>query len=127
MYERYTDMLQEAKHNNKRIENIERKRQRYTFYPEESTKDRNHYLSQNDDLAGISRKRDGEEAESFSMRMIAVMLILVVAMFLKQTGIFTENAACQTVMAEIGRQLTIEDIEAMMGDDGVHPVEESVQ
>lgn len=110
---RYSDLLYQAKSNNKRIESVDKAKKEHTFYNNRTKKDGVNYPLQ---------KADIESNESFSIRMIAVMLILVAVMFLKQTGIFDESEAYESAMAEIHRQVTVEEIESIITEDAVYPV-----
>lgn len=109
---RYSDLFSQARNNNKRIENIDKKQRGYTFYHSEPSKvSRRH-----------NQKTDTEPSESFSIRMIIVMLVLVTTMFFKQAGIFNHNSAYEAVMAEVTKQLTIEEIESAISESAVYPV-----
>ena len=79
---RYTDLFYQNRNNNKRIDNIDKIRKEHTFYNNEDAKHSTYHLN---------RKVDDTAHESFSIRVIAVMLILAIAMFLKQTNAFNEN------------------------------------
>ncbi len=109
---RYSDLFSQARNNYKRIENIDKKKQGYTFYHSEPRKvDCRH-----------NQKIETEPFESFSIRMIIVMLVLVTTMFFKQAGIFNHNSAYEAVMAEVTKQLTIEEIESAISESAVYPV-----
>ncbi|MGN0204207.1 MAG: hypothetical protein ACI4BB_06670 [Coprococcus sp.] len=110
---RYSDLFYQVKSNSKKIESIDKIKREHTFYNNETKKYRKNYPHQQADV---------ESNESFSIRMIAVMLLLVVVMFLKQTGVFDENMAYESMMAEIHRQITAEEVESIVMDDTVYPV-----
>lgn len=109
---RYSDLFSQARNNNKRIENIDKKKQEYIFYHSEPSK-----IS-----CRHNPKIDTEPSETFSIRMIIVMLILVTTMFFKQAGVFNHNSAYEAVMAEVTKQLTMEEIESAISDSAVYPV-----
>ena len=111
--EKYSELFYQARSNNKKLKNIDKYRRERTFYNNEPLKDRTNFSYQN---------IDAYENDSFSIRMIAVMLVLVAVMFLKQTGILNENQAYQTVMAEIHRQVSTEEIESAVTDRAIYPV-----
>lgn len=83
----------EAKRNSKKIDSI----RMYTAKPEFDS-----------NIYGINEEY--AKSESFSIRMIVVMLILSAMMFVKQTDLLEGNEAYQSVMAEIHRQVTVEEV-----------------
>lgn len=94
--EKYSELFYQVRSNNKRMENIDKNHGERTFYK-------------------------NDVSDSFSVRMISVMLILVSVMFLKQSGVFDESRAYQSVMAEIHRQVTVKEIESVVTNTTVYP------
>ena len=60
--------------------------------------------------------------DSFSTRMIIVLLILSVTMFLKQTDVLSGNRVYASAMAEIQRQTDVEQLKEKIETTIVTPV-----
>lgn len=103
----YSDLFNQVKSNSRRIEKIDKQKKLQSDY-------HSGYCS--------PKKMETEENDGFSIRMIAVMFVLVITMFLKQSGVFDDNAVYEAVMAEIHRQTTIEEIEHAVEENAVQPV-----
>ena len=63
-----------------------------------------------------------ERRNTFSGRMIVVVLILSVTMFLKQLRLLDDSSVYQAAMTEMQKQLTVEDVRKAVVEEGVYPV-----
>lgn len=80
-------------------------------------------------LRQIGRKKSGkgiysqdERTGTFSIRMIIVILILSLTMFLKQVQVLEHSSVYEMAMTEMQKQLTIDDIQKTVVEEGVYPV-----
>lgn len=105
--EMLTDIRTQAKRNAIKMDNVDRKFERQTFYKNSACQNTEQPMSDSINYrAGYAE----HEESTFSIRMILVMLLLAVTMFLKQEDVLNNNEAYQSVMAEIHRQVTLEDV-----------------
>jgi len=85
-------------------------------------------------LRQMGRKKTGRNVSfqsgrtgTFSGRMIFVVLILSVTMFLKQMQLLDDSSVYHAAMAEMQKQLTVEDIRKAVVEEGVYPVMNWIQ
>ena len=94
----YYEMEAERKSNSRRLRQVGRRKTEKKLYAE------------------------NEKNNTFSMRMIIVMLILSGVMFLKQVQLLDGSVVYEMTMSEMQKQLTVEDIRKTVVEDGVYPV-----
>lgn len=99
-----TDIRTKAKRNAEKMKSVDRNFEKQAFYKDGDIKNIEHTFQE------YKNYSTGYDESSFSIRMIIVMLLLAVTMFLKQEDVLDNNNTYQSVMAEIHRQITIDDV-----------------